>query len=122
MGRKIEFPKIDEIIQLNLKNICDFNKDILRKDIIDENNNSYYKNNEEQKANRIAYIMEKEGLIFIEQGIIFASFKSLRIQEKGGWKNYIRKEYFLKILSNMTLVSGFILSAINIILILYNKK
>ena len=105
---------IDKIIQLNLKNICDFNKDILRKDIIDENNNSYYENNEEKKANRIAYIMEKEGLIFIQDDIIFASFKSLRIQEKGGWKNHIRKECAMNILSNLALVVGILLSILNI--------
>ncbi|MEP5934435.1 MAG: hypothetical protein ABJ218_04915 [Winogradskyella arenosi] len=104
---------IDKIIQLNLKNICNFNKDIYRKDIVDEKNNSYYENNEKQKANRIAYIMEKEGLIFIEQGIIFASFKSLRIQEKGGWKNHVRKELAIKILSNIALVAGIVLSILS---------
>jgi hypothetical protein len=113
---------IDKIIQLNLKNICDFEKDVYRKDIIDENNKAYYENNEEKKANRIAYIMEKEGLIFIQDGIIFASFKSLRIQEKGGWKNHVRKEFAIKILSNLALVSGFILSVISIFLIIYNKR
>lgn len=104
---------IDKIIQLNLKNICNFNKDILREDIVDENSNSYYENNEKQKANRIVYIMEKEGLIFIEQGIIFASFKSLRIQEKGGWKNHVRKECAIKILSNVSLVVGIVLSILS---------
>ena len=105
---------IDKIIQLNLKNICDFEKDVYRKDIVNENNNSYYGNNEEKKANRIAYIMEKEGLIFIQDKIIFASFKSLRIQEKGGWKNHVRKEYAIKILSNTSLVVGILLSILNI--------